>query len=125
MCVFCPCVGLSLCSLTLSPEIIAYKNKHGHIDITNNVKLRGWIYSTIRKLSRNRIPAAKLALIEKEEGLKEFLLSEENISAAREDGASLGLKGYANGGGDDGGDDAEEYKDSMEELEPAAEEMDL
>jgi hypothetical protein len=37
----------------------------------------------------------------------------------------LGLKGYANGGGDDGGDDAEEYKDSMEELEPAAEEMDL
>eukprot|EP00970_Alexandrium_tamarense_P018129 scaffold13320_cov215-Alexandrium_tamarense.AAC.13 len=106
-------------------KIIAYKNKHGHIDITNNVKLRGWIYSTIRKLSRNRIPVAKLALIEKEEGLKEFLLSEDNLSAAREDGASLGLKGYANGGGDDGGDDAEEYKDSMEELEPAAEEMDL
>lgn len=57
---------------------------HGNVDIQNDVKLKRWTYSIIRKLAinSNALKGQKMALIEKEEGLKEFLLQKENVETA-------------------------------------------
>ena len=70
------------------PELFAYKNKHGKIlDIQNDVKLRNWTYSMIRKLSINSatLKGEKMELIESYDGLKEFLLRKENVEVAKAD----------------------------------------
>ena len=72
--------------------MIAYKNEHGNvIDIKNDVKLRLWVYSIIRKLSINSsaLKGEKMKLIEEYDGLKEFLLQKDHLDAAQAD-ARLG-----------------------------------
>lgn len=68
--------------------MIAYKNEHGNvIDIKNDVKLRLWVYSIIRKLSINSsaLKGEKMKLIEEYDGLKEFLLRKDHLDAAQAD----------------------------------------
>lgn len=68
--------------------MIAYKNEHGNvIDIKNDVKLRLWVYSIIRKLSINSsaLKGEKMKLIEEYDGLKEFLLQKDHLDAAQAD----------------------------------------
>lgn len=68
-------------------ELLAYKEKHGNIDVKNDVKLRGWVLSIIRKLNINSVSlnGEKMDLINKHEGLRNYLLQKELVEMARED----------------------------------------
>lgn len=69
-------------------ECVVYKNEHGNVlDIKNDIKLRLWIYSVIRKLTINSsaLKGEKMKLIEEHDGLKEFLLLKEHRDAAYAD----------------------------------------
>ncbi|KAL7529794.1 hypothetical protein ACHAXR_003158 [Thalassiosira sp. AJA248-18] len=68
-------------------KLIAYKDTHGNIDIQNDVKLRGWVFSIVRKLSINStsLNGEKMKLIYKHEGLREFLLQKEHVEMAAEE----------------------------------------
>lgn len=79
---------LPLLSLSLQTiELLAYKEKHGNIDVKNDVKLRGWVLSIIRKLNINSVSlnGEKMDLINKHEGLRDYLLQKELVEMARED----------------------------------------
>mmetsp|Transcript_302 Transcript_302/g.581 ORF Transcript_302/g.581 Transcript_302/m.581 type:complete len:616 (+) Transcript_302:403-2250(+) len=69
-------------------KIVAQKNSGGSvIDIQNDVKLRGWVFSLIRKLAINSgsLRGKKMKLIESHEGLKELLLRSDHVKAAKEE----------------------------------------
>jgi hypothetical protein len=83
-------------------ECVAYKNEYGNVlDIKNDIKLRLWVYSVIRKLTINSsaLKGEKMKLIEEHDGLKEFLLLKEHREAAYADAKAR--KEEANGTGKD------------------------
>ena len=82
-------------------ECVAYKKEHGNVlDIKNDIKLRLWVYSVIRKLTINSsaLKGEKMRLIEEHDGLKEFLLLKEHRDAAYADAKAR--KEEASGGKD-------------------------
>lgn len=128
-CVPCVCTFLTCTANVFSPtsnpsELVAYWKKHGSVaDIQNDVKLRGWTFSVIRKLSINSssLQGEKTRLIESHEGLKEHLSEKELVEAARADGdaASGARRSWGGGAGAEG---EEEAKVEVEELVKDAEE---
>jgi len=92
---------LHLSLLNFTAECVAYKNEHGNVlDIKNDIKLRLWVYSVIRKLTINSsaLKGEKMRLIEEHDGLKEFLLLKEHRDAAYADAKAR--KEEASGGKD-------------------------
>lgn len=68
-------------------KLVAYKEKHGNIDIQNDVKLRSWTYSIIRKLNMNStsLNGNKMKYIYEYDGLRDFLLTKEHVEQAMEE----------------------------------------
>jgi len=95
-------------------KLVAYKEKHDTIiDIQNDVKLRGWTYSIIRKLSINSssLRGDKMNLIESHEGLKEYLLRKENVEAATAEIRARKSDGPQREDDDDDDDDKRELEE--------------
>lgn len=65
--------------------------EHGHVHVEGDVKLRLFTYTLIRKLNMcsAALKGRKTEMIEGHEGLKEFLLRQDNIDAAVADAAKV------------------------------------
>lgn len=97
-------------------KLVAFKNKHGSvINIPNDVKLQGWVFSIIRKLSINSIAlkGKKMELIESHDGLKDFLLEKQNLEAALEYAKARKEENAAKGQKEEGGDDMEDLVEDV------------
>jgi len=109
-------------------KLVAYKNKNGDItNIQNDVKLRGWTFSIIRKLSINSssFRGNKMKLIESHEGLKEYLLQPEHVEAAvaEHKARKEELAAEKNGGDGEDKEEEEEGESKEDELEELTEDV--